>query len=70
MRKFYFIASLQGNQQIVHIQKEYAHNFEPASNWPKLLEFIDAGTDFNKIKIMLKKKLTVNPCGRKTASYG
>jgi hypothetical protein len=49
-------ASLQGNQLIVHVQKEYAHHYEPASNWPKLLEIIDAASDFNNMKILLKKQ--------------
>jgi hypothetical protein len=49
-------ASLQGNQLIVHVQKEYNHNFEPVSNWPRLLEFIDASSDFSNKKILLKKK--------------
>jgi hypothetical protein len=49
-------ASLQGNQLKIQIQKEYTHNFEPAANWPKMLEFIDAAADFNNAKILLKKK--------------
>jgi hypothetical protein len=53
---FVAAASVQGNQLIVHVQKEYAHHFEPASNWPKLLEFIDAASDFNNMKVLLKKK--------------
>jgi hypothetical protein len=48
--------SRQGNQVTIHIQKEYTHNFEPAANWPKMLEFIDAAADFNNAKLLLKKK--------------
>ncbi len=53
---FISTASIQGNQLTIHIQKDYAHNFEPAGNWPKMLEFIDAAADFNNAKILLKKK--------------
>jgi len=49
-------ASIQGNQLIVSVKKEYTNNFEPAANWPKLMLFIDAASDFNSAKVLLKKK--------------
>ncbi len=49
-------ATVRGDQLLVAVKKEYAHNFEPAVNWPKMLAFIDAATDFGNAKVLLKKK--------------
>jgi hypothetical protein len=49
-------ANLQENHLVVKIKKEYTNNFETAANWTKMLVFIDVATDFNGIKILLKKK--------------
>jgi hypothetical protein len=53
---FVSTATVQGNQLLVHVKKEYSNNFEPAANWPKILSFIDASGDFNNAKVLLKKK--------------
>lgn len=41
---------------LLKIKKVYANNFEPAQNWNKLLQFIDASADFVNAKFLLKKK--------------
>ncbi len=54
--KFIAVASVKDNLLLINIQKEYSHNFEPAVNWPKMVEFIDAASDFGTTKVLLKKK--------------
>ena len=54
----YFIAeaSSDDKQITIHVKKSYHHSFEPATNWDKLLVFIDAANDWGNSKILLKKK--------------
>jgi Domain of Unknown Function with PDB structure (DUF3857) len=40
----------------IKLKKHYLHNFEPAKNWNKLLEFIDASNEWTNAKLLLKKK--------------
>lgn len=49
-------ATVRGDQLLVAVKKEYAHNFEPVANWGKMLAFIDAATDFGNAKVLLKRK--------------
>ncbi len=54
--RFVSAATMKGDQLILNIQKEYSHNFEPAANWSKMIEFINAASDFGSAKLLLKKK--------------
>jgi hypothetical protein len=49
-------ASLEGNKIIVKATRVYYNNFEPASNWPKLLTVMDAVADFTTAKLLLEKR--------------
>lgn len=49
-------AKIEGNKVIIRANRYYIHNFEPAANWGKLTAFIDEATQFNKEKLLLKKK--------------
>ncbi len=49
---------LAKDKLIVEVKKHYANGQEPASNWSKMLEFIDEADNFNELKILLRK---VNP---------
>ncbi|MFL9481884.1 DUF3857 domain-containing protein [Chitinophagaceae bacterium LWZ2-11] len=49
-------ATIDNNVLTILAYKEYSHDFEKQEDWPKLLEVIDAATDFNSVKLMLKKK--------------
>ena len=40
----------------IKIKKHYLHNFEPASNWDKIIAFTDAAGDWVNSKLLLKKK--------------
>lgn len=53
-----FTAEASATDKIVTIKlkKQYLHNFEPAKNWDKLLEFMDAASDWGNSKLLLKKK--------------
>ena len=54
----YFTVDSSSTDKLITIKlkKYYLHNFEPASNWDKLLSFIDAANDWGNTKILLKKK--------------
>jgi len=54
----YFIAEATSDGKAVTIQlkKSYNHAFEPAANWDKLLDFIDAANEWTNAKLLLKKK--------------
>jgi hypothetical protein len=54
----YFIveASTDGKTVNIKIRKSYNKAFEPASNWEKLLSFIDAANEWSNAKILFKKK--------------
>ncbi len=40
----------------IKVRKSYLHNFEQGANWGKLLEFMDASTEWLNSKLLLKKK--------------
>jgi hypothetical protein len=40
---------------MIKIQQLYARNFEPASNWPKLLELMDGLYNMTNQKLLLEK---------------
>lgn len=48
-------ARMDGNQLIIDTYKYYSNNFEPAANWPKLIEFLEAAYKFTQTKVLLKK---------------
>lgn len=48
-------ASTNGNVIDIKIKKHYLHNFEPAANWGKMIEFTDAANDWLNSKLLLKK---------------
>ncbi|MCB0454560.1 MAG: DUF3857 domain-containing protein [Aequorivita sp.] len=49
-------ASIEGNKLVVDIQKFYKHNYEPNSNWQKMVAFLEAASQFTQSKILLKKE--------------
>lgn len=53
--KFVSTASLNGNKLIIKTTKQYNNYFEPNSNWPKMIAFLDAAYQFTQEKILLKK---------------
>ncbi len=54
--KFTVTASVDNNVLKLHVVKEYSHAFEPAANWPQLLEILDGANDFFNKNIMLRKR--------------
>lgn len=48
-------ANVAGNVINIKIRKHYLHNFEPASNWTKMIEFTDAANEWLNAKLLLKK---------------
>ena len=48
-------AAIIGKTVNIKVKKHYLNGFEPASNWGKLLEFIDAANDWLNAKILFKK---------------
>lgn len=52
---FVSTTKLEGNTLVVTVRKCYNHAYEPAANWPQMIAFLDAGADFNKQKVLLKK---------------
>jgi hypothetical protein len=53
---FVSTAKIEGNKIVMTARKYYNNNFEPVSNWTKLVAFVDEAFNFNKEKILLKKK--------------
>ena len=49
-------AKIEGNKLLITYTKYYNNTLEPATNWGKILAFVDAGFAFTKEKILLKKK--------------
>ncbi|GAA0733441.1 hypothetical protein GCM10009430_47590 [Aquimarina litoralis] len=47
--------SLDGNKLIIKTYKYYTHNYEPNSNWSKMLAFLEAAYQFSQQKILIKK---------------
>lgn len=48
-------ASVNGDKLTVEIQKFYKHNYEANANWPKMVAFLEAASQFTQAKILLKK---------------
>jgi len=53
---FKSVATLEGNTIVFKVFKYYSNAFEPVANWKKIIAFLDEGAQFNKEKILLKKK--------------
>ncbi len=53
---FISTAVIEGDQLIINTSKQYKHNFEPNSNWNKMIAFLDEANQFTNEKILLKKK--------------
>lgn len=54
----HFIVDASATEKLVtiKIRKSYLHNVEQAANWSKMLEFMDASSDWVNSKLLLKKK--------------
>lgn len=52
-----FISSavVENGKLVIKASKVYNRNYEPASEWGKMLEFVDAAYNFTQEKILLKK---------------
>ena len=48
-------ASVNGDKLMIEIQKFYKHNYEPNTNWQKMVAFLEAASQFTQAKILLKK---------------
>ena len=48
-------AAIKGKTVTIKVKKHYLNGFEPASNWGKLLEFIDASNDWLNAKLLFRK---------------
>lgn len=48
-------AKIEDKNLIINTTKTYKHNFEPHTNWNKMLAFLDAAYQFTNKKVMLKK---------------
>jgi|GEM_PF-510541 len=53
--KFMVKAAVDNNVLRIHLENEYYRSFEPAENWPQLLEIIDGADEFYNKNIMLRK---------------
>ena len=53
--RFVSEASIDGSTLIIKTWKVYEHNYEPLSNWKKILQIIDAANDFYGQSVVLKK---------------
>ncbi|WP_179020311.1 hypothetical protein [Winogradskyella forsetii] len=53
---FISTAVLEDNRLVVNTTKQYKNNFEPKSNWSKMIAFLDEANQFTNEKILLKKK--------------
>jgi len=54
----YFICEAVNTGKAIEltIKKSYNHSFEPAANWPQMVNFIEAANNWENSKIVLKKK--------------
>jgi len=48
--------TLEGNKLTINTFKYYTHNYEPNTNWPKMLEFLEVAYQFSQQKILIKKQ--------------
>ncbi len=53
---FSVTASSDGKVVKMSVKRTFTRNFEPAANWVKLVELLDAVYEFNNKKILLEKK--------------
>lgn len=53
---FISTAKINGNTLTLTVTRSYLHNFEKAADWPKIVELIQAGSDFTDKKILFEKK--------------
>jgi hypothetical protein len=53
---FVSTATMEGNVLKIKTKKYYTDNYFPVSEWPKMLEFVNAALDFTNLKVLLKKK--------------
>lgn len=53
---FVSTASSDGKVITISVKRSFSKNLEPAANWSKLVELLDAVYDFNSKKILLEKK--------------
>lgn len=54
--RFVSTAAIIGDKLVIKTIKQYENYFEPNSNWPKMIAFLDAAYQFTQEKILLKKK--------------
>lgn len=52
---FVSTAKVSGNQLVISVRKSYNNYYEPNSNWPKVVDFLEAAYQFTQEKILLKK---------------
>lgn len=48
-------AELQGNKLVINVKKSYNHLTEKVTEWPKMVEFIEAAYNFTQQNILLEK---------------
>lgn len=48
-------AEMKGNTLVIDLKKYYNHNFEKSSEWPKMVEFIEAAFNYTQQNILLEK---------------
>jgi hypothetical protein len=53
---FVTTAVVNGNTLTATAVRSFSNNFEPVSNWEKLLQIIDATADFTESKVLFEKK--------------
>lgn len=53
---FVSTAKINGNTLTLTVTRMYLHNFEKAADWPKIVELIQAASDFTDKKILFEKK--------------
>jgi len=53
--KFSSSAHIKDGKLYLSTVKEYSNNYEPATNWPAMLEFLEAAYELSQEKILLKK---------------
>jgi hypothetical protein len=49
-------AAVNGSKIDIKVKKHYLHAAEPAANWEKMMEFLDAAVEWTNAKILFKKK--------------
>jgi hypothetical protein len=52
---FKVVTSVKGDVLNIKVNRSYTHNFEKVTQWPKLLEIMDAAYNFTTQKILLEK---------------